>query len=185
MRWDGAWRADLSMPDMRCTFGIDHPNPVKSWCGAAVTVRKAQGAPSLATPLITMLADDDAVRAAILSRDVLRTASERLVHIVMSTLSVAFARELEQAHADTGIAYIAAPVMGRPDVAAAGKLNVLAAGDPAAIERVRPLLDAIGPENLAGGYRTASGQCREACREFPARLGHRGDGRGCHFGGAL
>ena len=66
---------------------------------------------------ITMLADDDAVRAAILSRDVLHTASEKLVHIVMSTLSVAFARELEQAHADTGIAYIAAPVMGRPDVA--------------------------------------------------------------------
>jgi 3-hydroxyisobutyrate dehydrogenase-like beta-hydroxyacid dehydrogenase len=93
--------------------------------------------------VITMLSDDDAVRAAILSRDVLRTASERLVHIVMSTLSVAFARELEQAHADTGIAYIAAPVMGRPDVAAAGKLNVLAAGDPAAIERVRPLLDAM------------------------------------------
>ena len=55
-----------------------------------------------------------------LSRDVLHTASEKLVHIVMSTLSVAFARELEQAHADTGIAYIAAPVMGRPDVAAAG-----------------------------------------------------------------
>ena len=89
------------------------------------------------------VADDDAVRAAILGRDVLRTASERLVHIVMSTLSVAFARELKQAHADTGIAYIAAPVMSRPDVATAGKLNVLAAGDPVAIERVRPLLDAM------------------------------------------
>ena len=94
--------------------------------------------------VITMLADDDAVRAAIVSRDVLRTAPKNLVHIVMSTLSVAFARELEQAHADAGIAYIAAPVMGRPDVAAAGRPNILAAGDPAAIERVRPLLDAIG-----------------------------------------
>jgi 3-hydroxyisobutyrate dehydrogenase-like beta-hydroxyacid dehydrogenase len=93
---------------------------------------------------ITMLADDDAVRAAILSRDVLRTASKGLVHIVMSTLSVGFARELEKAHADASVGYVAAPVMGRPDVAAAGKLNVLAAGDPAAIERVKPLLDAIG-----------------------------------------
>jgi len=104
---------------------------------------ESPGGAFIGDAVITMLADDDAVRAAILSRDVLRTASERLVHIVMSTLSVAFARELEQAHADTGITYIAAPVMGRPDVAAAGKLNVLAAGDPAAIERVRPLLDAM------------------------------------------
>jgi 3-hydroxyisobutyrate dehydrogenase-like beta-hydroxyacid dehydrogenase len=80
--------------------------------------------------VITMLANNNAVRAAIVSRDVLRTAPKDLVHIVMSTLSVAFARELEQAHAETGIAYIAAPVMGRPDVAAAGKLNILAAGDP-------------------------------------------------------
>jgi hypothetical protein len=55
-----------------------------------------------------MLADDDAVRAAIVSRDVLRTAPKDLVHIVMCTLSVAFARELEQAHAEAGIAYIAA-----------------------------------------------------------------------------
>ena len=94
--------------------------------------------------VITMLADDDAVRAAIISRDVLRTAPKDLVHIIMSTLSVAFARELEQVHAEAGIAYIAAPVMGRPDVAAAGKLNILAAGDPAAIERARPLFDAIG-----------------------------------------
>jgi 3-hydroxyisobutyrate dehydrogenase-like beta-hydroxyacid dehydrogenase len=66
----------------------------------------------------------------------------------MSTLSVAFARELEQAHAEAGIAYIAAPVMGRPDVAAAGNLNILAADDPIAIERARP-------ENVAAGRRTA------------------------------
>lgn len=144
VRWDGAWRPDLSMPDMRCTFGIDHPNPVKSWCGAAVTVRKAQEAPSLATPLSPCLPMTMLCAPQSLAGTFLHTASERLVHIVMSTLSVAFARELEQAHADTGIAYIAAPVMGRPHVAAAGKLNVLAAGDPTAIERVRPLLDAIG-----------------------------------------
>ena len=76
---------------------------------------ESPGGAFIGDAVITMLADDDAVRAAILSRDVLRSASERLVHIVMSTLSVAFARELELAHADTGIAYIAAPVMGRPD----------------------------------------------------------------------
>jgi 3-hydroxyisobutyrate dehydrogenase-like beta-hydroxyacid dehydrogenase len=94
--------------------------------------------------VITMLADDDAVRAAILNRDALRAASKKVVHIVMSTVSVAFARELEKAHAAAGLAYVAAPVMGRPDAAAAGRLNILAAGDPAAIERVKPLFDAVG-----------------------------------------
>jgi 3-hydroxyisobutyrate dehydrogenase-like beta-hydroxyacid dehydrogenase len=119
------------------------PEPCEELARRGGHREESPGGAFIGDVVITMLADDDAVRAAILSRDVLRTASERLVHIVMSTLSVAFARELEQAHADTGIAYIAAPVMGRPDVAAAGKLNVLAAGDPAAIERVRPLLDAM------------------------------------------
>ena len=91
-----------------------------------------------------MLADDDAVRAAIVSRDVLRTAPKDLVHIVMCTLSVAFARELEQAYAEAGIAYIAAQSwVGRTSRPPA-TLNILAAGDPIAIERARPLLDAIG-----------------------------------------
>ena len=94
--------------------------------------------------VITMLADDDAIRGTILTGDILRNAKEKPVHIVMSTISVSFARELERMHIDAGIAYVSAPVMGRPDVAAAGKLNVLAAGDPAAVERVQPLFDAMG-----------------------------------------
>src|SRR5262249_33269807 len=93
--------------------------------------------------VITMLADDDAVRATILAADIMPNSTEKPVHIVMSTLSVPFARELERAHSDAGISYIAAPVMGRPDVAVAGKLNVLAAGDPTVIERVQPLFDAM------------------------------------------
>ena len=47
----------------------------------------------------------------ILSRDVLRAANKNLVHVVMSTLSVALARELERAHVEAGIAFVAAPVM--------------------------------------------------------------------------
>lgn len=108
--------------------------------------RRARGPGALfdADAVLTMLADDDAVRATILEPDVLATAKGKPVHVILSTLSVAFGRELERAHADAGIPYVAAPVMGRPDVAAAGKLNILAAGDSAAIERVRPLFEAMG-----------------------------------------
>jgi 3-hydroxyisobutyrate dehydrogenase-like beta-hydroxyacid dehydrogenase len=95
--------------------------------------------------VITMLADDDAVRGVILTPGILqRVANKKLVHVVASTVSVSFARELEKAHADAGLAYVAAPVMGRPDVAAAGKLNIIVAGDAAAIDRVKPLFDVIG-----------------------------------------
>ena len=98
-----------------------------------------------ADAVITMLADDDAVRGVVLANDTLqRVANKKLVHVNSSTVSVGFARELERAHADAGLAYVAAPVMGRPDVAAAGKLNIIVAGDAAAIEKVKPLFDVIG-----------------------------------------
>ncbi len=92
---------------------------------------------------LTMLADDAAVRAVILEQDVLAHAPEGLVHVVCATLSVEFAKELEEVHRHHGVAYVAAPVVGRPQAAAAGELNVLAAGDPEAIRVVQPLLDAF------------------------------------------
>ncbi|HDR9210486.1 TPA: NAD(P)-dependent oxidoreductase, partial [Burkholderia vietnamiensis] len=69
-----------------------------------------------------------------------------LVHVVASTISVAFAHELVALHRSAGVAYVAAPVLGRPDIAAKGELNVLAAGAPAALARVMPALDAIGKQ---------------------------------------
>jgi 3-hydroxyisobutyrate dehydrogenase-like beta-hydroxyacid dehydrogenase len=94
--------------------------------------------------VITMLSADDVIRQVILNPGLLDEARRGLVHIVSSTISVAFAQELERIHEEAGIGYVAAPVMGRPDVAAAGELNILVAGRPEAIGRVQPLLDALG-----------------------------------------
>src|SRR5258708_26882508 len=110
------------------------------------------GAEAAATPgevfdadaVITMLSADDVVREVILDRGLLEGGRRGLVHIVSSTISVAFAQELEQAHEKAGIGYVAAPVLGRPDVAAAGELNILVARRPDAGARVRPLLDTLG-----------------------------------------
>jgi 3-hydroxyisobutyrate dehydrogenase-like beta-hydroxyacid dehydrogenase len=57
---------------------------------------------------------------------------------------VDFARHLASAHAAAGVAYLAAIVFGRADVAAAGKLTVGAAGEKSAFDRVEPLLRMIG-----------------------------------------
>lgn len=94
--------------------------------------------------VMTMLSDDDAIRSVVLERDLLARASPGLVHVVASTISVAFAHELVSAHASAGVTYVSAPVLGRPEVAAKGALNILAAGPADAIERLRPIFAIIG-----------------------------------------
>jgi 3-hydroxyisobutyrate dehydrogenase-like beta-hydroxyacid dehydrogenase len=93
---------------------------------------------------ISMLSDDDAVRKVVMESGMLPLGGTSTVHINMATVSVAFAREMAAQHAKLGIPYISAPVFGRAEVAAAGKLNILAAGDQNVIEKVQPLFDAMG-----------------------------------------
>ncbi|GGA06331.1 dehydrogenase [Dyella caseinilytica] len=93
--------------------------------------------------LHSMLANDQSVRAVILDSGLLDTMDPGTVHINHATISIELVRQLAEEHAKRGLEYVAAPVFGRPDVAAAGKLNVLAAGKASAIEKVRPLLDVL------------------------------------------
>ncbi|NYF21957.1 hypothetical protein HDC36_003433 [Xanthomonas sp. JAI131] len=105
----------------------------------------AQPADAVRGPvLFSMLADDAAVRETLLERGALDALPAGSVHVNMATISVALARELSALHAERGVAYLAIPVLGRSDVAAAGQLNLLAAGDADALARVQPLLDVIG-----------------------------------------
>jgi 3-hydroxyisobutyrate dehydrogenase-like beta-hydroxyacid dehydrogenase len=111
----------------------------------------AAGAQVVASPaeafagdaVFSMLADDAALRA-VIDASLLEHAPRGLIHVNMATISVALAEELAHAHASRGLNYVAAPVMGRPDVAAAGKLTIVAAGPAEAIDRVQPVFDAIG-----------------------------------------
>ncbi len=98
-----------------------------------------------AEAVITMLADDHAVESAVLhSGGVMDHLPRGAVHISMSTISVALSRKLAEEHSKHGQQYIAAPVFGRPEAAEAGKLFVVAAGEPEAVERCKPLLDVLG-----------------------------------------
>jgi len=99
--------------------------------------------------VISMLADDNAVREVI--EPLLDGASPGLVHVNMATISVALARELAEKHQARGVAYVAATVFGRPELAETGKLTVVAAGDPNAVARVEPLLDVIGQRTFRLG----------------------------------
>lgn len=93
---------------------------------------------------VSILSDDDSVRQVVMESGILPAGGANTVHVNMATVSVDFAREIAAHHAKLGIPYIYAPVFGRSEVAAAGKLNILAAGDQKAIAKVQPLFDAMG-----------------------------------------
>jgi 3-hydroxyisobutyrate dehydrogenase-like beta-hydroxyacid dehydrogenase len=102
--------------------------------------------------VITCLADDGAVESIVFGEDGLAGAlAAGGVHISMSTLSLACVTRLAHAHREAGRRFLAAPVFGRPDTAAAARLLIIAAGDPEAIAQCRPIFDAIGQRTIAVG----------------------------------
>jgi 3-hydroxyisobutyrate dehydrogenase-like beta-hydroxyacid dehydrogenase len=102
--------------------------------------------------VITMLADDTAVSNAVLTDDgIVKKLRQGAIHISMSTISVALSKELAQAHARAGQRFVAAPVFGRPEAAAAAQLFIVTAGDPAAVGDCQPLFGAMGQKTISIG----------------------------------
>jgi 3-hydroxyisobutyrate dehydrogenase-like beta-hydroxyacid dehydrogenase len=114
----------------------------------------AEGASVAATPaeavapggvVVTMLASDAALEAVTLGQD---GFAERLgkggLHVSMSTVSPETSRRLAREHAERGSLFLAAPVFGRPEAAAAKKLWICRSGSGEAKERARPILEALG-----------------------------------------
>jgi 3-hydroxyisobutyrate dehydrogenase-like beta-hydroxyacid dehydrogenase len=95
--------------------------------------------------VFTMLADDAALEAVVFGAGgMLENLKPGAVHVSCSTVSVALSARLARAHAEKQQGYIAAPVFGRPDAAAAGKLYLVAAGKPDLIAKAQPMLDVLG-----------------------------------------
>jgi 3-hydroxyisobutyrate dehydrogenase-like beta-hydroxyacid dehydrogenase len=101
---------------------------------------------------ITMLADDDAASDIVFGPGgLIAHLPKGAIHVSMSTISVALSKRLARAHAQAGQRYVAAPVFGRPDMAAAAKLFIVAAGDPATIDVCQPLFRAMGQKTIPIG----------------------------------
>lgn len=108
---------------------------------AAVDIADA----SRADAVFTMLADDIALENVVYGdRGMLAHLPSGAIHISASTISVALSERLTADHAGLGQRFVAAPVFGRPEAAAAGRLFVVAAGASDAIERAGPLFEAVG-----------------------------------------
>ena len=95
--------------------------------------------------VFTMLADDAALESVVIETGgILENLQPGAIHVSCSTVSVSLSARLAQAHAQKQQGYVAAPVFGRPDAAAAGKLYIVAAGKPDLIAKTQPLFDILG-----------------------------------------
>ncbi|MGH9325835.1 MAG: NAD(P)-dependent oxidoreductase [Terriglobia bacterium] len=93
--------------------------------------------------VVTMLSDDAAIEEVVFG-GVLSILRRGGTHVCMSTISVALAKRLAEAHRAAEQVYVSAPVFGRPEAAAAAKLFVVPAGPRDAVESLQPLFDAVG-----------------------------------------
>jgi 3-hydroxyisobutyrate dehydrogenase-like beta-hydroxyacid dehydrogenase len=104
--------------------------------------------------VITMLANDDAVESVVLgAHGVLDGMQLDGLHLSMSTISPGLSRRLAVAHKERGLHYMAAPVFGRPDAAAAGKLFIVGAGTKEALAKAKPVFEVLGQRTFTVGER--------------------------------
>src|SRR5256885_13826632 len=99
-----------------------------------------------------MVADDAALEDVMLGASgALAALARGAIHVSRSTISPKLSRALAERHRTAGQEYVAAPVFGRPEAAEAKKLWIVVAGPAPAIERCRPLLDAMGQGVIVAG----------------------------------
>ena len=117
--------------------------------GARVAVSPGQAL--AAEVVVSMLADDAALEAVWVGSGLVGGMPASAVHLNMGTCSLELGRRMTALHAAAGSAYVAAPVFGRPEVAAAGELDIVAAGPAAAIELCRSLFAVLGSRTFVVG----------------------------------
>ena len=116
---------------------------------AAGATLAAMPAEAARNPVVmSMLADDGALEAVAFGEDGVLSSGTPTIHVSMSTISIAIADRLTEAHAKAGQVYVSAPVFGRPLAAAARKLFVVAAGPADAVATCQPLFDAVGQRSF-------------------------------------
>ena len=110
--------------------------------GARVVVQPAEVCEAGGV-LMSCLADDAALDAVFADGSVVAALGAGGVHVSMSTISAACARQLAMAHAAGGTYYLAAPIIGRPDAVRARMPSFIVSGDGAARARVAALLASL------------------------------------------
>jgi 3-hydroxyisobutyrate dehydrogenase-like beta-hydroxyacid dehydrogenase len=122
---------------------------VEAGATAASTPREAVAAADI---VVTNLMDDASVLGAVSDDNgILAGMRPDTIHIGTTTISPSLSTRLGELHAAQGSHYVAGPVAGRPDAAAAGKLFTFVAGKPEWLERCRPVMNAYANRIITMG----------------------------------
>jgi len=132
--------------------------------GASIATSPAEAARCGA--VMTMLADDTALEQVVFGQEGILKAGHDILHISCSTVGVAFVERMTRSHAEAGQRFISAQVLGRPDVSAAGKLSVIAAGTKSDLATAQPLFDAIGSGTFIMGDRPVMAAAAKIATNF-------------------
>ena len=116
----------------------------ETFAGSGAAIAKRPEELLDADVVITMLADDAAVEAVWIASGLAGRMPASAVHLNMASVSVRMARRLAETHRAGSGQYVSAPVFGRPEAAAAGQLDIVAAGPEAAVARCAPLFGMLG-----------------------------------------
>ncbi len=134
--------------------------------GATLASKPADAAQSGGI-VVTMVADDRALEDLCLASG---SFVERLgpggIHVSLSTISPVTSRRLAEHHAKHQVAYVASPVFGRPDAAAAKRLWVCTSGAAAAKQRAEPIQNAIGQGLFDFGEDPGAANVVKLCGNF-------------------
>ena len=137
---------------------------VQAGATAASTPREAAATADI---VVTNLMDDASVLGAVTGADgILAGMRPDAIHIGTTTISPSLSTQLAKMHAERGSHYIAGPVAGRPDAAAAGKLFTFVAGKPEWIERAQPVMNAYANRIIPMGEDPATAMSMKLVGNF-------------------
>jgi len=124
------------------------PDPVAALVAKGAVAAKTPADALQGDAVFSMLSNDQVMRDVGLAGQLLEKAAKGLIHVNLATISAAFARELAAAHKALGLGYISAPVFGRPEMAEAAQLVLVAGGDAASLQTMQPVFDVIGSRTV-------------------------------------
>jgi 3-hydroxyisobutyrate dehydrogenase-like beta-hydroxyacid dehydrogenase len=154
-------------PMVRRLLGAGHRVLVHDLDAAAVAAAVSRGAEGRGSPaaiaaeaalVLVSLPTPDVVRQVALGPDGLAEGGAMRVYVDLSTTGAQMAQAVAAGLEPRGVTALDAPVSGGVAGAEAGTLSVMAAGDPAALARVRPVLEAIGSNTVLVGEKVGLGQ---------------------------
>jgi 3-hydroxyisobutyrate dehydrogenase-like beta-hydroxyacid dehydrogenase len=133
----------------------------------ATLVANPKAVASRSDVIFTMLADDAALDSVLGGEHgAIAGLKAGALHVSMSTIAVATADRIAATHRALGQRFLCAPVFGRPEAAAAAKLFVVAAGDPADLQTATPLFDAISQRVFYLGETPSTANLVKLCGNF-------------------